>query len=171
MNIFEQWGWRWTSWQKGERGEYWFLAQLLGFMIFALLPQHPIWMPRPLPPLVQGGLTGIAVVLICLGLVFMGKGLLDLGKSLTPLPYPREDGELVTTGLYGIVRHPLYSGIMLATAGWVIFTLSWPHALGWLALALLLERKATQEERWLVQKYPDYEAYRQRVKKLIPGLW
>jgi protein-S-isoprenylcysteine O-methyltransferase Ste14 len=171
MNIFEQWGWRWTSWQKGERGEYWFLAQLLGFALFALLPQYPLMDRDKFIPWAQEGLMGAALLLGCLGVIGVGKGLLDLGKSLTPLPYPRDDGELVTTGLYGMVRHPLYSGIILATAGWVLFTLSWPHALGWLALSLLLERKATQEERWLVQKYPDYEAYRQRVKKLIPGLW
>jgi protein-S-isoprenylcysteine O-methyltransferase Ste14 len=69
------------------------------------------------------------------------------------------------------VRHPLYGGIILAAGGWVVFTLSWPHSLGLLAIILLLDRKATAEEQWLAQKYPDYAAYRQRVKKLIPWIY
>jgi len=46
--------------------------------------------------------------------VFLFKGLWDLGDSLTPLPYPKNNGQLVQTGVYSIARHPLYRGVILA---------------------------------------------------------
>lgn len=171
MSILEQWGWIWTDWYKGERGEYWFLGQVAILMIFALLPIHPILEKTVLSPSIQVGLVVIAGILEMGALALVGKGLFDLGRSLTPLPYPREDGELVMTGVYGIVRHALYSGIILGATGWVIFTLSWPHFLGLLSIILLLDHKATLEEQWLEQKYPDYGVYRSQVKKLIPWIW
>ncbi|MCG9892187.1 MAG: isoprenylcysteine carboxylmethyltransferase family protein [Thermosynechococcaceae cyanobacterium MS004] len=171
MGIFEQWGWSWTNWHKGERGEYWFLGQIAILIIFALLPIHPILEKTVLSPSIQTGLLVMAGVVEAGAIVLVGKGLLDLGRSLTPLPYPREDGELVMTGVYGIVRHPLYGGIILGATGLVIFTLSWLHFLGLLSIILLLDRKATLEEKWLEQKYPGYDAYRSQVKKLIPWVW
>jgi protein-S-isoprenylcysteine O-methyltransferase Ste14 len=171
MSILEQWGWSWTNWQKGERGEYWFLAQAMSLIAFVLLPIQPVVEQTLLDRAVKIGIVATAGIFGIIALVLIGKGLLDLGRSLTPLPYPREDGELVTTGVYGLVRHPLYTGIIFAALGWVLFTLSWPHFLGLLAIAGLLDRKATLEEQWLEQKYPDYSAYRSRVKKLIPLIW
>lgn len=171
MDIFKQWGWSWTSWQKGERGEYWFLAQAISLITFVLLPIHPIVERTLLNPLLRGGLVVFVGFLGTVALVLIGKGLLDLGQSLTPLPYPREDGELVTNGVYSLVRHPLYAGIIMATLGWAMLTLSWPHCIGVLAIAFLLNQKASLEERWLEQKYPDYSEYRQRVKKIIPWIY
>lgn len=171
MSIFEQWGWNWTNWHKGERGEYWFLGQVAILVTFALLPIYPILEKTILSPSIQFGLLAMAGILEMGALALVGKGLLDLGRSLTPLPYPREDGELVTTGVYGIVRHALYGGIILGASGWVVFTLSWPHFLGLLPIILLLDHKANLEEQWLEQKYPDYGIYRSQVKKLIPWIW
>jgi protein-S-isoprenylcysteine O-methyltransferase Ste14 len=171
MSLFEQWGWNWNTWYKGERGEYWFLVQVIALIAFVLLPIQPILDKTELSPAIRVGLVAIAGILEAIALVLLGKGLIDLGHSLTPLPYPREDGELVTTGIYGIVRHALYGGIILAASGWVLFTLSWPHFLGLLPIVWLLDRKATLEEQWLEQKYPNYCTYRDQVKKLIPWIW
>ncbi|MGB8700185.1 MAG: isoprenylcysteine carboxylmethyltransferase family protein [Thermosynechococcaceae cyanobacterium] len=171
MNLLEQWGWRWSSWHKGERGEYWFLAQVFGLLAFVLLPIRPVMNLTELTPPIRVALASFAGMLGLLGLILIGKGLFDLGRSLTPLPYPREDGQLVTQGVYGIVRHPLYAGIVAVTLGWVLFTLSGSHGLAWLAIAVLLDRKAAQEEIWLTAKYPEYSAYRLRTKKLVPWIW
>lgn len=171
MSIFEQWGWRWDNWHKGERGEYWLLAQGMSLILFAVLPTLPMVERTRLSPSTQTGLTATAGLLGTIAVILIGKGLLDLGQSLTPLPYPREDGQLVTTGIYGIVRHPLYGGIILAGLGWVLLTLSWSHCLCLLGIVVLLERKATLEEKWLEQKYSDYVAYRQTAKKLVPWIW
>jgi protein-S-isoprenylcysteine O-methyltransferase Ste14 len=171
MSIIEQWGWNWSNWYKGNRGEYWLLAQVFGLFAFALLPIQRIMDTTALVIPIQIGIIAISEFLGAIALFFIGKGLFDLGHSLTPLPYPREDGELVTKGVYSIVRHPLYSGIILAAFAWALFTLSWPQFLGLLPLVWLLDRKATLEEQWLAEKYPTYDRYRINTKKLIPWIW
>ncbi|HEY9626806.1 MAG TPA: isoprenylcysteine carboxylmethyltransferase family protein [Coleofasciculaceae cyanobacterium] len=166
MKLMSNWGFSLESW-KGERGEYLLLMQAVLMIGFVLLPVYRPEGLMVLPP-VRYGLWAIAL-LLCLPATFvMIKALLDLGANLTPLPYPKQDGQLVQTGLYGIVRHPLYSGILLAELGYAIGQLSLSHLAAVLALSVLLNYKASREEAWLSDRHPDYAAYQQRVKKLIP---
>jgi protein-S-isoprenylcysteine O-methyltransferase Ste14 len=120
---------------------------------------------------VQYGVRGVAVAIALFALVLLGKGLVDLGHSLTPLPYPRDDGELVQTGVYGIVRHSLYGGIILGTFALSLWQFSLSHLAITLVLLLVLNAKAGKEEAWLQERYPAYADYRQRVKKLIPWVY
>ncbi|MBW4467246.1 MAG: isoprenylcysteine carboxylmethyltransferase family protein [Pegethrix bostrychoides GSE-TBD4-15B] len=170
MKQISDWGFNAESW-KGQRGEYWVIAQAGLILGFLLLPAY-----RPLPltdlsPIAVYGLWTTAALLLLGGLILLVKGLLDLGQSLTPLPYPRSDGQLVQTGCYGLVRHPLYGGIILAAWADAIGQLSLSHLVGTLALLLFFDLKARREEIWLSEKYADYNDYRQRVKKLIPGIY
>lgn len=90
-----------------------------------------------------------------------------LGKSFSLLPQARE---LVTTGPYRFVRHPIYLGGLLITLGevWLRFS---P-----LVLVLNLVFVAAQivrlraEEEVLERAFPDYRAYRARTAALIPGI-
>jgi protein-S-isoprenylcysteine O-methyltransferase Ste14 len=170
MKWLEDWGWS-PTWWKGDRGEYWFFGQVLLLLIFVLIPVQRFFR------LDDAALWFKVLLWTGAGLLWLGgtllllSGLLDLGRSLTPLPYPRRDGQLVEDGIYGIVRHPLYSGLILLTLAWIVFSLSWSHLLCAIALAILLNAKTTQEEQWLLEKYPGYASYRQRVKKFIPGLY
>ncbi|MEN9206884.1 MAG: isoprenylcysteine carboxylmethyltransferase family protein, partial [Gloeomargarita sp. GMQP_bins_14] len=100
-----------------------------------------------------------------------GAGLLHLGENLTPLPHPKDTGQLVTTGVYGWVRHPIYSSVIFLALAYACWRGSWTHFLGTAGLLLFFDRKAAQEERWLQEKFPTYQTYRQRVKKLIPGVY
>jgi protein-S-isoprenylcysteine O-methyltransferase Ste14 len=93
------------------------------------------------------------------------------GQNLTPLPHPKTDGELFTTGIYGLVRHPIYSAVIFLALAYNCWLWSWPHALGVIGFVLFFDAKARQEETWLGQKFPDYDRYRQEVKKLIPGIY
>jgi protein-S-isoprenylcysteine O-methyltransferase Ste14 len=106
-----------------------------------------------------------------LAVILMGKGLLDLGKSLTPLPYPRDDGQLVQSGVYGWVRHPIYGGLILGILGWAIAHASLSHLAAALLFWVFFDAKSAREETWLLEKYPDYADYRQRVKKLLPWIY
>jgi protein-S-isoprenylcysteine O-methyltransferase Ste14 len=169
MKIISDWGFNRQSW-KGERGEYLLLLQailMVGFLLVPVYRPASVWIQPPW----QYGLWAIASLLLIPALLLAGKGLLDLGRNLTPLPYPREDGELVQTGMYGVVRHPLYSGILLAALAYTIGQLSLSHAVATGVLFLVLNYKASREEAWLSDRYPAYSTYRQRVKKLIPGLF
>jgi protein-S-isoprenylcysteine O-methyltransferase Ste14 len=170
MSVFSDWGFSDKSWQ-GQRGEYWVLAQAVLLIGFACLPSYrPATIRLPFPPVLYGvwvvaGVIGVIATLLVL------KGLLDLGRNLTPLPHPKDAGELVQTGVYGMVRHPLYGGITLAVIAWAIYLFSVSHLVGTIVLFVFFNAKASREEVWLTEKYPEYENYRQRVKKLIPWIY
>jgi protein-S-isoprenylcysteine O-methyltransferase Ste14 len=157
------------SW-KGERGEYWVLAQMVLLIGFAWMPVYrpehwveAVWL--------RDVSWAIAAMLGVTALVLLFKGLLDLGTNLTPLPLPKEQGELIQSGVYGLIRHPLYGGLTLAAFSWALIQLSLSHLLAAVVLLLFFNAKASQEEIWLSQKYPEYADYQQRVKKLIPWLY
>ncbi|MEG4216731.1 isoprenylcysteine carboxylmethyltransferase family protein [Microcoleus sp. Pol14C6] len=171
MKILTDWGFTREGWRNNSRGEYLVLLQGALLTAFILLPVYQ-------PPKFKIASTQliyltwiIASILGLGGLILIVKGLIDLGKNLTPLPYPREDGELIQTGIYGIVRHPLYSGLILSAFGWTIFQMSISHLIASALLIIFFEIKANREESWLTKKYPDYSEYSQRVKKLIPGIY
>ena len=62
----------------------------------------------------------LGIALISGGVALAVRGVVDLGGAMTPLPRPRDDADLVDTGAYGVVRHPIYSGLILAAFGWAI---------------------------------------------------
>lgn len=170
MGLWQDWGFSRDSW-KGARGEYWVLGQGLLLLAFGVVPRWSVVSVENLPPEAAIALRLFALLLAGLAAMLLGKGLIDLGPSLTPLPYPREDGQLVQTGVYGWVRHCLYSGLILGTLAYSLWQLSLSHLGIALALFVLLDAKARQEEVWLVARYPDYGDYRSRVKKLIPWIY
>ncbi|MBD1912051.1 MULTISPECIES: isoprenylcysteine carboxylmethyltransferase family protein [unclassified Leptolyngbya] len=170
MKLLSDWGFTREGWRTGQRGEYWVLLQ--GFLLLGvvLLPVYRLPSLTIIPPGLYG-LWGIAGAIALLAIILLGKGLLDLGQSLTPLPFPREDGQLVQTGVYGLVRHPIYSGLILGILSYAIAQQSLSHLLAAFIFILFFNAKASREEIWLTEKYPDYADYRQRAKKLIPWIY
>lgn len=149
----------------GKRGEGWVIGQ---FIIGAAILVSAFFTRFELPLALR--LVGVALML--LGALLLVLGVLHLGSNLSPFPKPRDDAHaLVTSGVYNIVRHPIYSGFVLGGLGWSIW---WGSILA-IALTVLLfvwfDLKARREEGWLAEKYPDYALYRTRVKKLIPFLY
>jgi protein-S-isoprenylcysteine O-methyltransferase Ste14 len=159
-----------AAWWKGERGEWYVAGQ--GALIVLLLFGPPSWKGLPPWPAALAGPAQLAgIVLGCAGLLLLVAGLLRLGPNLTPLPRPREDSTLVVTGIYGLVRHPMYGGVLGLAFGWALWrqgTLTLAYAL--LALAFLV-LKSRREERWLCERYSDYAAYQRRVRRLIPFVY
>lgn len=103
------------------------------------------------------------------GAVMIGSGR-TLGRNLSALPEPLDTSELVTTGLYAQIRHPIYSGLLALGLGWGILRGS-AGALGWTAaLAALFHFKSAREEKALLARFPDYAAYRKRTKRFVPGV-
>jgi protein-S-isoprenylcysteine O-methyltransferase Ste14 len=84
------------------------------------------------------------------------------------LPYPTSRATLIRTGPYRLVRHPMYAGGIALAFGWALFVRGWLTLAYAVVLLLFLEVKATREERWLVDRFPDYPDYQRRVRKLIP---
>jgi protein-S-isoprenylcysteine O-methyltransferase Ste14 len=138
----------------------------LQFILLAALVVVPpgLWWPRN--PLV----LVIAAALIIAGLMISAGGVLSLGASLTASPIPKDSAALVIRGPYGVVRNPIYSGLMIVGAGLVVFGASWWHLATWVALVVLFAIKSRWEERMLAAAHPEFAAYAQRVGRFIPGV-
>lgn len=147
----------------GERGEEWVLAQGTIILCVAL----------GTIPVVGGAVTLLAGPgLLLAGLLVMFAGATGLGDSLSPWPAPVKDNELTTTGIYGVIRHPLYSGLVMSTLGFGVVTGSPLRMLLGILLALLLDQKADKEEKLLVDKHGEaYETYCKEVAKFVPRLY
>ena len=150
--------------QRDDRGEFWVVGQfvLLGVLLIAprVGPKWPRWLVW------VGRLVGVPV--LGGGVAMMGAAFRDLGPNLTPLPKPKDDSQLVRDGLYTIVRHPIYSGVIFFAYGIAALTGSTSRLAVATALLAWLDAKANREEVWLLERYPDYADYRREVPKLLP---
>ncbi len=138
------------------------LVQLILLVAVVLLPAGSDWTA---PAWLSNG----ARVLSLMGLLVIGIGLVNLGRSATPLPIPVRDGELRSNGLYRYVRHPIYSGVMAFAIGSAIPSGSVEVAAAALALVVWLAIKARWEERRLRVRYAGYSAYADRTPRFIPS--
>ena len=98
-------------------------------------------------------------------------GAVVLGRHLTPFPKPFADGRLVQSGIYGFIRHPLYTAVFCGSVGWALAWRSWPALWAALAVGPLFDAKARREESWLRQQFPDYADYARRVRRFIPWIY
>ena len=162
------WGLSWGGWLDNRRGEWWLLAQLL-LIAAHLLPATPpvtTWGLTAWPAPLQ--LTGVLILLAAL--LLAARSLLSLGSSLSPLPAPRDDNQLIQDGAYSHCRHPLYRAVLLASLGVVIASGSMLHLILLLALAAVLRGKARREERGLAERHPDYRSYMASTPAIVPRL-
>jgi len=151
----------------GPHGEGWALAQgpLLVIVFVAGWQLGPDWSG---PLRVAGILLG--TVLLVGGLALVVRAVADLGGAMTPLPRPRDGGALVVTGAFGLVRHPVYSGIIAAAGGWALVRASLMALLWTAILAAFFYLKSAREEAWLETRYPGYPDYRARTPRFIPWI-
>jgi protein-S-isoprenylcysteine O-methyltransferase Ste14 len=115
--------------------------------------------------------AGIAGALVLAGLAVAGVAGLRLGPALTPLPIPKEGADLVTSGVYRWVRHPIYTGVLLAALGLVVWGASFGHIIGLLGLYAVLFAKSVGEEKMLASRHPNYQAYAKKTGRLLPKLF
>ena len=113
-------------------------------------------------------LAAIGLLLFALGLGFAVWARLHIGRNWGTPMTQKDEPELVTSGPYRIVRHPIYSGILLASVGTAV-------ALSWLWLpvvglaAIYFVYAATVEDRYLAKQFPEeYPAYKRSTKMLVP---
>jgi len=157
-------------WWTGSRGEWFVVAQvaLIGLVFFGprTAAGLPSWrLPFPYACQVVGG------ALMFAGGLLLVAGLVCLGHGLTPLPYPKDGAELIQTGPFALVRHPMYSGGLVLALGWASYVQGW-LTLGYVAaLFVFLDVKSRREEKWLAERFPSYAAYQKRVRKLVPFVY
>ena len=89
--------------------------------------------------------------------------------NVRPRPHPR--GELVTTGPFRLIRHPMYTAQLLVTLAWAINEMSQCLWLLWVFYVAVIVVKLQYEEGHLQKQFPDYQAYRKKTKRLIPFIF
>ena len=144
------------------RGEVFVIAQ---FVLLGLIFCLPVFPAFTFPA------SQIGTLFKYLGFVVLVLAGLNLGRNLTPLPKPKSDAQLVTTGIFAWLRHPIYSALMLLTVGAALERGDLIALILSMCLAILLEFKSQREESWLLEQFPEYAAYRSRVKKFLPGVY
>lgn len=123
------------------------------FILNRVGPEWVRWLGAPL--MAAGGLVA-------------GWGVRSLGRNLTPGTEPLADSSLVTSGAYAHIRHPIYAGVVLVLAGYTLAWSNWTLALVvGLVARQYFEGKARKEERWLIGRFPDYEAYMRYVPRRV----
>jgi protein-S-isoprenylcysteine O-methyltransferase Ste14 len=115
--------------------------------------------------------AGVGLILFADGLAFAIWARLHIGRNWgTPMSL-KNDPELVTSGPYRYVRHPIYSGILLAGIGTAV-ALSWAWLIAVALAGVYFVYSAIVEERNLTEQFPDtYPAYKHTTKMLVPFLF
>jgi protein-S-isoprenylcysteine O-methyltransferase Ste14 len=115
--------------------------------------------------------AGLGLILFGLGLGFAIWARVHIGRNWGAPMTQKDEPELVTTGPYRLVRHPIYSGMLVAGVGTAVaLSWLWLIAVG-LAGAYFLY-SATVEERYLTAQFPDtYPVYRRSTKMLVPFIF
>lgn len=146
--------------QFGKRGEAWLFAQTAALLLILVPPMS-----------LKGLIDLLGTLLITAGLVFIAYGLFTLGRNFSPLPTPRKVHKLVTTGMYGYVRHPMYSGLIMASFGLAALTRSEFRFAMSALLWWILEQKVNFEEAILAATFPEYGEYKLKVPKFFPFIY
>jgi protein-S-isoprenylcysteine O-methyltransferase Ste14 len=168
------WGWR-ISKPTSRRAEGLnsltpYLPILIGVALVLLHVLPESWMKEDLwPPSLALDATGLAVTVV--GAVFAIWARVTLGRNWSSVPQVKAQHELLVKGPYRIVRHPIYTGLILVVAGtglaqdkgiW-LFMVALMFASYWLKIRV--------EEKLMTETFPEeYPEYRRRVKALIPGI-
>ena len=148
----------------GPRGEGWVVLQTLLFAAIVGCGYTGVYWPSG----AESYLVVLGILVAVAGAALLVLGAVALGRSFTPLPRPRRSGRLRQHGIYRLVRHPVYGGVLLLALGWSLADA--PLALIPTALlAVLFDLKSRREEAWLVERYPEYAAYSNRTpRRFIP---
>jgi len=112
--------------------------------------------------------AGLGLVLFGLGLGFAIWARVHIGRNWGTPMSQKDDPELVTSGPYHLVRHPIYTGILLAGVG-TAAALSWVWLIPVVLAGFYFVYSATVEERNMATQFPEtYPAYRRSTKMLVP---
>ena len=84
---------------------------------------------------------------------------------------PVPGGRLIEGGAFGLVRHPMYGGAVIAALGWGLLTASPTTLASALVLFIFFDLKSRREEAWLGERFGGYAAYRGRTRRLTPWLF
>jgi len=123
-----------------------------------------LFAPPPALGWMAAALTAIGISLAIWARVF-------LGRNWSPRPAVKEHHELVTTGPYAYVRHPIYTGILLAALGTALTGTLFGIGV-FVFTSIVFRSRIGREEKIMLELFPnEYPAYQTRTKRLVPFVW
>ena len=129
----------------------------LHFFQWEFLPQKQIIQSSPFSYF-------LGILIIIIAFITMFFSIKDLGRNLSPFPRPINKSNLVTTGIYRFMRHPMYYSLIFISFGVFITKLSIYYLLLTISLALIIKFKIALEEKYLINKFKNYLLYKNEVK-------
>ena len=157
--------------EREDRGNRWVLAVfaiigLASAYVPAYTDRHDIW------TFGGDGVRWLGVLLFAAGGALRLWPVFVLGRRFSGLVAIQKGHELVTTGIYSRIRNPSYLGLLISSLGWV---LAFRSIIGIILVAALIPpliaRMMSEEKLLGAQFGADYEAYRARTSRLIPGVY
>tara|TARA_B100001093_G_scaffold56258_1_gene47630 strand:- start:9 stop:485 length:477 start_codon:yes stop_codon:yes gene_type:complete len=143
---------------------YEFFLVLLQFFIIILHFIKLEFLPREEIMQVNFIFSFVGFLLIIISTIVMLISIKDLGSNLSPFPRPIVNGNLITSGIYRFIRHPMYYSLILVSFGLFITKLSFYHLCLTISLALIIKFKIILEEKYLNKKFKNYFIYTDKVK-------
>jgi len=145
------------------------LILLLCAMVLLGLPHFPVAaLSRRFLPAGTWTFWSGATLTAC-GLLFSLWARHHLGQNWSVAVTVKEGHELITSGPYALVRHPLYAGLLLALFGCALAVGEWRGLLAVALVFIALWRKLRLEEKWMREQFGEsYEAYSRKVAALVP---
>jgi protein-S-isoprenylcysteine O-methyltransferase Ste14 len=129
--------------------------------LVAIFLTGPLFAAHPILLVVEG-----------LGLLVGVWAVLAMGLfNFNITPDPKRSAELVTRGPYALIRHPMYTSLLLLTLPLLIDSFSFLRLIFWLILLVDLVFKLDYEEGLLQDKLPGYRDYMSRSKRLLPFIY
>jgi protein-S-isoprenylcysteine O-methyltransferase Ste14 len=143
---------------------------LFAFALLAIPELRAGWLGRRIIPWSESLFVAGAVMLV-LGIGFAIWARVHLGQNWSGHVTLKAGHRLIRSGPYAIVRHPIYTGILMAIIGTAVALDDYAGVIAILIVTETFVRKLRIEERWLTEEFGDeHRAYRWEVKALIPGV-
>lgn len=95
--------------------------------------------------------------------------LLQLNKNISMLPTPTTEATLKTSGIFALLRHPIYAGIIYFAVGYAFLKQDFMKMLMAILITVFFEIKVVYEEKKLKQKFPEYDTYKNKTGKFFPA--
>ena len=150
--------------QKFFKAAYDLMLVFLQFFIISLhffqwefLPQKQIIQASPFSYF-------LGILIIIIAFIIMLVSIKDLGRNLSPFPRPINKSNLVTTGIYRFMRHPMYYALIFISFGVFLIKLSVYYLFLLISLGLIMKFKIALEEQYLNNKFKNYLVYKNQVK-------
>jgi protein-S-isoprenylcysteine O-methyltransferase Ste14 len=137
-----------------------------------------LWLPSTPVPLINHRFLPLSPACFWIGAAITAIGLLfsvwarrHLGSNWSQAVTLKKDHELITSGPYALLRHPIYTGLLLGIVGCAVARGEWRGLLAVALVFVTLWQKLKLEEKWMRAQFGEsYEAYCQRVPALVPFL-